>query len=145
MSDAIPHHVLLACSRLAGGLDASAVADAIDRGLQRGGAPAPDICPLPARREDPARLLRRLDFDRRMLAARALVLAVARLTPRTLARSLAFELATRARQSGVPCYAIAARSTLDAFDGRMLDLQVVLQGGDAKELEAAGRRLAGIV
>jgi glycerate kinase len=141
----IPERALLACEPLQAGTDAVAVGEAIACGLRAGGAPAPDACALPARTGEPARLLARLDFDRRMLAARALVIAVARLTPRTLAGSLAFELATRARQSGVPCYAIASENRLDAFDERMLDLQIVLCAGSSRELEAAGWELAQVI
>ena len=145
MSNGIPQRALLACSALGEGLTADAVAESIAHGLRAGGALAPDAIALPGSAAQPAQLLAGLDFDRRMLAARALVIAIARLTSRTLAGSLAFELATRARQSGVPCYAIAAASTLDAFDERMLDLQVVLIAGDAVQLQRAGERLAQIL
>jgi glycerate kinase len=80
-----------------------------------------------------------------MLRSRAVVIAAARLDERTLAGSPAFEIATRARQAGVPAYAVTADDGLDAFDARMLDLQLVLQARDGRALAAAGRRLAGIV
>jgi glycerate kinase len=54
----------------------------------------------------------------------------------------AFEIATRARQAGVPAYAIAQRNALDLFETRILDLQIVLDVGDAKGLEAAAAKLA---
>jgi hypothetical protein len=141
----IPRHTLLACAPIAAGLDAEAVGAALARGLQVGGAPAPDVLPLPKRPDAHPQLLAREDFDVRMLAARAVVLALARLAPRGLGGTLAFEIATRARQSGVPCYAVAARSTLDSFDARMLDLQVVLIASSTRELTDAGRKLAAIV
>jgi glycerate kinase len=56
-----------------------------------------------------------------------------------------FEIATRARQGGVPCYAIAAHNALDPFEARILDLQVVLEAGGERGLSAAGRKLAGLV
>ncbi len=91
------------------------------------------------------RVLDGLGFDARMLAARAVVLAVQRLRERTLAGSVAFEIATRARQAGVPGYAVAAVDELDSFDARMLDLQVVLTADSRRALRGAGGRLAGIV
>src|SRR5690242_4635820 len=42
------------------------------------------------------------DLQARLLAARAVVIATERLDERTLAGSLAFEMATSARQGGVP-------------------------------------------
>jgi glycerate kinase len=90
-------------------------------------------------------LLEALDFDARMRRARAVVLAQWRLQERTLAGSAAFEIATRARQAGVPAYAVTAENTLDAFDARILDLQVILEASTARALAAAGRRLAELV
>ena len=55
-----------------------------------------------------------------------------RLDRGTLAGSPAFEIATRARQAGVPAYAVTGVNELDAFDARMLDLQVILQASDAR-------------
>jgi glycerate kinase len=123
------------------------VADAISRGVQDAGMPEPDVCVLAPEAQtalDPRRLLDDLGFDTRMRAARAVVVAAARLDERTLAGSMAFEIATRARQSGVPAYAIAAASTLSAFDARILDLQLILQAGSRAKLVAAGRELAGL-
>jgi glycerate 2-kinase len=71
--------------------------------------------------------------------------ALARLDEATLAGSPAFEVATRARQAGVPAYAIAAHSALDSFHARILDLQLVLRAGSSRSLSAAGRRLAAVV
>ena len=55
------------------------------------------------------------------------------------------EVATRARQSGVPCYAVVGKRELDAFGARVLDLQAILEAGTLEEIEAAGRRLAELV
>ncbi len=49
--------------------------------------------------------------------------------------------ATRARQAGVPCYAIVGESELDAFGVRILDLQGVECAGTVAKLRGAGRRL----
>ena len=53
-----------------------------------------------------------------------------------------FEILTRARQAGVPAYAICGDARLDAFDARLLDLQVVIEARTARALNAAARRLA---
>lgn len=86
-----------------------------------------------------------LDFDVRMRAARAVIVGEGRLDLGTLAGKAPGEVATRARQAGVPCFAAVGARTLDAFGARILDLQVVLEAGDAAALEAAGRRLATLV
>ena len=86
-----------------------------------------------------------LDFDARMRAARAVIVGEGRLDLGTLAGKAPGEAATRARQAGVPCFAAVGSRTLDAFGARILDLQVVLEAGDAPALEAAGRRLATLV
>src|ERR1017187_9890825 len=88
-------------------LSAQQVGSAIARGLDAGGLQS-DVCPIrtdvrPIASEedlptDVRALLEALDFDARMLRARAVVLAEARLAERTLTASPAFEIATRARQ-----------------------------------------------
>jgi glycerate kinase len=83
-----------------------------------------------------------LDFDTRMRGARAVVTGEGTIDQQSLAGKLVSEIATRARQSGVPCYAVVGRRELDAFGARVLDLQVILEAGTVAELEAAGRRLA---
>jgi glycerate kinase len=135
-------------------LSAQQVGSAIARGLDAGGLQS-DVCPIrtdvrPIASEedlptDVRALLEALDFDARMLRARAVVLAEARLAERTLTASPAFEIATRARQAGVPAYAVAAQNLLDPFDARILDLQVILEASSPRALTAAGRRLAELV
>jgi hypothetical protein len=128
-------------------LNAQQVGSAIARGLDAGGLRA-DVCPILSEDYPPIDLramLEALDFDARMLRARAVVLAQAHLAEPTLAASPAFEIATRARQAGVPAYAVAAQNLLDAFDARILDLQVILEASSAGALAAAGRRLAELV
>jgi hypothetical protein len=73
------------------------------------------------------------------------LLAVASLDRDRLPRSAAFALATDARQSGVPAYAVTAHNNLDAFDARILDLQVIIEASTLKGLEAAGERLGGLL
>ena len=86
-----------------------------------------------------------LDFDARMRAARAVIVGEGRLDLGTLAGKAPGEIATRARQGGIPCFAAVGSRTLDAFGARILDLQQVIEAGDAAALEAAGRRLATLV
>jgi len=86
-----------------------------------------------------------LDGDARMRAARAVIVGEGLLDLRTLAGKAPGELATRARQSGVPCFAVVGGRTLDPFGGRILDLQAVLEAATLDALEAAGRELAGLV
>jgi glycerate kinase len=120
----------------------------LTRGLLEGGQPDPDPCPMPvpgAAGEDVRALLDALDFDARMRRARAVVIGAERLEEHTLAGSVTFEIATRARQSGVPAYAVTAEDELAAFDARILDLQVVLRASSQRALTLAGRKLAEIV
>ena len=81
------------------------------------------------------------DFDRRMRASRAVITGEGKLDQQSLAGKAVSEIATRARQAGVPCGAIVGKCELDAFGRRMLDLQVVLEAGTPRALAAAGRRL----
>ncbi|MGN6187910.1 MAG: glycerate kinase [Conexibacter sp.] len=90
-------------------------------------------------------VLEQLAFDARMRAARAVIVGEGRLDLGTLAGKAPGEVATRARQAGVPCFAAVGSRTLDAFGARILDLQAVLEAGDEAALEAAGRRLATLV
>jgi glycerate kinase len=144
---AIPRRALLACEPFGPRLDAASVAEAIAAGLTAAGQLEPDRLLLPAGVGDhgTAELLEREDFHARMRAARAVVLAVPGLSERTLAGSPAFEIATLARQSGVPCYAIAADAELNAFDLRILDLQIVLPARGRAGLRRAGGRLAELI
>jgi Glycerate kinase family len=143
----LPRRLLVTGEAFAPALAADQVLAAIASGLKAGGLPAPDLCPI-IPDDAPggiARLLDELDFDARMHGARAVVIAAARLQERALAGSVTFALATRARQGGVPAYAVAGENALHPFDARMLDLQVILEARTARALAAAGRKLAGLV
>ena len=103
-----------------------------------------DLCPLPPPGEgEPTakEMLDSLHFDQRMRAARAVIVADEHLRESTLAGSITFEIATRARQAGVPAYAVTANDDLDGFDARILDLQVILEARSPRGLTTAGRRL----
>jgi glycerate kinase len=138
-------------------LSAQRVATAVARGLADGGWQA-DLCPIDDSGQrgsaagadgrfvaDVRGLLDALDFDARMRDARALIVCECSLHEDTLAGSVAFEIATRARQAGVPAYAVTAENRLDLFDARILDLQSIVEAASARSLRTAGRKLAGLV
>ncbi|HST56553.1 MAG TPA: glycerate kinase [Solirubrobacteraceae bacterium] len=156
----IDHTLLVASCDFSGRLSAGRAAAAIARGLSAAGLPEPDQCPISAAHSlhgpvmgmatgeggaSVRELLDGLGFDARMRAAHAVIVGDGRLDPRTLSGSVVFEIATRARQGGVPAYAITAENALSAFDARVLDLQVILEARGERALETAGRQLAGLV
>jgi glycerate kinase len=141
----ISRTLLIAARPFGGRLDAGRVAGAIADGLRDGGWEA-DPLPLDGESESVAiALVRSPGFEARMRAARAVVIAEPRLDERTLAGTVAFEIATRARQGGVPAYAVTRQDDLDSFDARILDLQTILQARTHRSLVSAGRKLAAIV
>ncbi len=143
----IPRRLLIASGPFGERLSATAVAGAIARGIRAAGGPDPDACPIELACETPEEIRRELDaldFDARMRSARAVVIACQSLEERTLAGSVAFEIATRARQGGVPAYAVTAHDELDAFDARILDLQFILEARTTRALSLAGGRLAAL-
>lgn len=87
-------------------------------------------------------ILDALGFDARLAGARAVVVGEGRLDHSTLEGKAAFEVATRARQMGVPAHAVTGENALDRFDARIMDLQVILEAGDRRALRLAGRQLA---
>ena len=88
-----------------------------------------------------AYVLDALGFDARMRAARAVVTGEGRLDLQSLSGKAVSEVATRARQAGVPCHAVVGSRTLDTFGARVLDLQAILEVSTLAEIEAAGREL----
>jgi glycerate kinase len=86
-------------------------------------------------------ILQALGFDARMRAARAVVVGEGRLDATTLEGKIAAEIATRARQAGVPCHAIVGTNAIDRFSARILDLQVILDAGTPEQLAQAGEQL----
>jgi glycerate kinase len=86
-------------------------------------------------------VLDELGFDARMRAARAVVSGEGRLDMQSLAGKAVSEVATRARQAGVPSYAMVGTNALDPFGIRILDLQGVFEAGTPAKLTAAGKRL----
>jgi glycerate kinase len=139
------------------GADAAALIEALDdHGGLRGAALVvlcdvrhPGAPALALRDERGARLvagvpfvLEALEFDKRMRAAHALVVGERHLDRFTLGGRVTGEIATRARQSGVPCHAVAGVDAIDRFDARILDLQTIIRAGTITELEDAGEALA---
>ena len=86
-----------------------------------------------------------LDFDARMRAARAVITGEGKIDEQTLQGKIAGEIATRARQAGVPCFAIVGTRELEAFGARMLDLQRILEAGDLDAIAAAAASLADVL
>ena len=86
-------------------------------------------------------ILDALGFDARMRATRAVVTGEGKLDEQTLEGKLVGEIGTRTRQAGVPLHAIVGTDALDAFGKRIIDLQLVQEATDLREMEAAGERL----
>jgi glycerate kinase len=87
-----------------------------------------------------------LDFDARMRESFAVVTGEGKLDDQTLAGKALFEVATRCRQSGVPCCAVVGADELDAFGKRLLDVEVAQAArsgtASADDIERAARHLA---
>jgi glycerate kinase len=90
-------------------------------------------------------VLEAIDFDARMLASRAVVVGEGRLDTTSLEGKIVAEVATRARQRGVPAHAIVGRCELDRFDARILDLQAIFEATDEPAMEAAAIALADVI
>jgi glycerate kinase len=84
-------------------------------------------------------------FDARMRAARCVITGEGRFDEQSLVGKLVSEIATRARQGGVPCHVVAGTLALDTMGARVLDLERVLQASTRGELVAAGRELAAVI
>jgi glycerate kinase len=128
------------------GLSAQRAGSAIAQGLSARGWQT-DLCPIVLEGDlsaDVRELLDALDFDTRMRRARAVVLGEWCLKEPQLAAGPTFEIATRARQAGVPAYAVTGKNMLDPFDARIFDLQLILEASSTRALIAAGRRLGGL-
>jgi glycerate kinase len=90
-------------------------------------------------------VLDEVGFDARMRAARAVVTGEGKLDMQSLVGKVVSEVATRARQSGVPCHAVVGTRELDSMGARILDLDRVIEASTLAELEAAGRALADVL
>jgi glycerate kinase len=90
-------------------------------------------------------VLAALDFDRRLYRSRAVIVGEGRLDETSLQGKITAEVATRARQTGVPAHAIVGSCALARFDARILDLQEILEAGDEAAIEAAAASLARVI
>jgi glycerate kinase len=86
-------------------------------------------------------------FDARARAAYVVVTGEGRLDEQTLAGKAVFEIATRSRQAGVPCYAVVGSDGLDAFEHRLMNIEVEAATRDGHtasvaDVERAAARVA---
>ena len=86
-----------------------------------------------------------VEFDRRMLESRTVITGEGKLDGQSLVGKLVAEIATRARQRGVPCGAVCGVRELDAMGARILDLEHILEARTLAELQRAGRELAELI
>lgn len=84
-------------------------------------------------------------FDRRLVASAAVVIGEGRLDVTSMHGKIGAEIATRARQRGVPAHAIVGSNALAAFDARILDLQQIREAGDLPSIVRAARGLAAAI
>jgi glycerate kinase len=94
-----------------------------------------------------ALVLDTLGFDLAMRESFAVVTGEGTLDRQTLRGKAVFEVATRCRQTGVPCYAVPGGDRLDAFEHRLMNLEVepaARNGAVASiaDVERAARRVA---
>jgi glycerate kinase len=68
-----------------------------------------------------------------------------RLDATSLEGKILAEVATRARQRGVPSHAIVGACALSRFDARILDLQEIREAGEPTAIELAAATLAGVI
>jgi glycerate 2-kinase len=90
-------------------------------------------------------VLDEVGFDARMRSARAVITGEGKLDMQSLVGKVVSEVATRARQSGVPCHAVVGTRELDTMGARILDLDRVIEASTLAELERAGRSLAEVL
>ncbi|TMK97340.1 MAG: glycerate kinase [Actinobacteria bacterium] len=86
-----------------------------------------------------------LGYDARMRAAAAVIVGEGRLDETSLVGKALGEAATRARQAGVPCFAIVGTNDLDPFGARMLDLQRVVEAPTLEAIERAAASLSDLL
>jgi glycerate kinase len=82
-----------------------------------------------------------LRFDARLKEAGAVITGEGKLDEQTLQGKVVCEVATRARQRGVPCNAIVGKAELDRFGRRLLDLDNVVEATTVEEVERTAEAL----
>ncbi len=90
-------------------------------------------------------VLNSIGYDAHMRQSLAVITGEGRLDRQSLMGKLISEVATRARQAGVPCHAVVGSDALSGFDARVLDLQLIVEATNIAELEAAGEMIAGTI
>ncbi|MFL5816630.1 MAG: glycerate kinase [Conexibacter sp.] len=83
-----------------------------------------------------------LRFDARLKEAGAVFTGEGKLDEQSLEGKAVGEVATRARQRGVPCHAIVGEAELDRFGRRLLDLDNVVEATTLEEVERAAEALS---
>lgn len=90
-------------------------------------------------------VLDQVGFTPRMLRARAVITGEGSLDRQTLLGKAVGEVATRARQSGVPCHAIVGRMGMSEFDARILDFESWSEAGEPQAIADAAERLVAVL
>ncbi|MGB1582611.1 MAG: glycerate kinase [Solirubrobacterales bacterium] len=88
-------------------------------------------------------VLDRVGFSPRMTAARAVITGEGSLDRQTLLGKAVGEVATRARQSGVPCHAIVGQMGMTEFDARILDFESWTKATTLDAISTAAANLGG--
>jgi len=84
-------------------------------------------------------------LDSELREARALIVLAPALDAAARPQARFFELATRARQAGVPAFALVGDDAGDPFAARILDLQRVLLVRSAQAARRAGATIAALL
>ena len=100
-----------------------------------------------AMRPGAALVLDTIGFDTAMRESFAVVTGEGSMDRQTLRGKAVFEVATRCRQGGVPCYAVPGADRLDAFARRLMNVEVEAAARDGAiaaeaDIERAAKRLA---
>lgn len=86
-------------------------------------------------------VLDRLGFSARMTDARAVITGEGAVDRQTLLGKAVGEVATRARQAGVPCHVITGRMSMTDFDARILDFESWHEAGSLDAIAYAAEQL----
>ena len=86
-------------------------------------------------------VLSALSADERIQAARAVIVGEGRIDHTTLEGKIAAEISVRARQLGVPCYAVVGSNGLEPIDQRILDIQAIIEATTLDQIEQAGGQI----
>lgn len=86
-----------------------------------------------------------LDFDRRLAEADAVICGEGRIDFQSLQGKIPGEIATRARDAGVPAFAVVGRSDLSPADARRLGLRDIYEAGDPARMREAAQRIAEVL